>query len=261
MSFTSVTFTNPSSVPTGSAVYVRFVRQSDGKFANQDTETLDTYDAADIADYGLGLVELGTSATWQLTVSAWLPAASYAGYIYRRIGATQAATDPLVGILSTIEWNGSSAADLNTIIAEFAEAIIVVTSPVATDGSISIVQGDSYTTANGRALTWTVATASLPDMTGADVSIGLATPANYVKTGFETPALEVAGTISTNGANTIFTIEFSAAQTAGLSTALDHNCAEAYVYQLRVELGSGELYTIQLGNVAVTKRTLPQPAP
>jgi hypothetical protein len=98
-------------------------------------------------------------------------------------------------------------------------------------------------------------------MAGAAVSIGLATPANYVKTGFETPTLEVAGTITTSGANTIFTIELSAAQTAGLSTALDHNCTEAYVYQLRVELGSGELYTIQLGNVAVTKRTLPQPAP
>jgi hypothetical protein len=261
MSFNTDQISNPTAAPSGSTVYCRFIRQSDGKFANTDTETLDTYDAADIADYGVIAPEIGTSAVYLITIPTWLPAANYVGYYYVRAGATQAVDDQNIGQFLPFFWTGLAAVDLGTIYAEFATAIIIITSPVLTDGSISIVQGDSYTTANGRALTWTVATASLPDMTSADVSIGLATPANYKKTGFETPTLEVAGTITTSGANTIFTIELSAAQTAGLSTALDHNCAEAYVYQLRVELGSGELYTIQLGNVAVTKRTLPQPAP
>jgi hypothetical protein len=260
MSFNTDTLSGPN-IASGETVYCRFIRQSDGKFANTDTETLEAYNAADIADYGVVATEQGTSGVYLITIPTWLPAGNYVGYYYIRAGATQAVDDPQVGQFLPFYWTGTTAVDLGTIYAEFAEAIIVVTSPVATDGSISLVQGDSYTTANGRALTWTVVTASLPDMTGAEVSIGLATPANYKKTGFESPTLEVVGTITTNGANTIFTIELSAAQTAGLSTALDHNCAEAYVYQLRVELSNGQLYTIQLGNVAVTKRTLPQPAP
>jgi hypothetical protein len=260
MSFTTDTLSGPN-IASGETVYCRFIRQADAARANVDTEELEAYNAANIADYGVVAVEDGTSAVYLITIPTWLPAGNYVGYYFVQTGATQAVDDVQVGQFLPFYWNGTEAIDLGTIYAEFSETIIVVTSPVATDGSISLVQGDSYTTANGRALTWTVATASLPDMTGAEVSIGLATPANYKKTGFETPTLEVAGTITTSGANTIFTIELSAAQTAGLSTALDHNCAVAYVYQLRVELSNDQLYTIQLGNVAVTKRTLPQPTP
>jgi hypothetical protein len=257
MSFNTDQISNPTAAPSGSTVYCRFIRQSDGKFANTDTETLDTYDAADIADYGVIAPEIGTSGVYLITIPTWLPAANYVGYYYVQAGAGQAVDDVQFGQFLPFYWTGTTAVDLGTIYAKFATSVIIVASPVDVNGNLRLVQGDDYSTETGRPLTWTVATSSLPSMVGASVSLGLVTNANYNATSFSNPSLTQAGTITEVDANTVFSVALTDEQTAALMTRPTANCAE-YTFQLRVKLASGEFFSIQIGTATITKRVLAQ---
>jgi hypothetical protein len=229
MSFNTDQISNPTAAPSGSTVYCRFIRQSDGKFANIDTETLDTYDAADIADYGVIAPEIGTSAVYLITIPTWLPAGNYVGYYYVQAGAGQAVDDQNIGQFLPFYWNGSSAADIGNI----PESVwnypartltntfgIVSRSPVNQDGDIEIIQGDDYGSTTGRFIEFTVKNYAGPAIAGASATLTLQTTADY-NAGTAGSGLGpiTATSLAMSGADLVIRFEATAAQTGGLESS------------------------------------------
>jgi hypothetical protein len=224
-----------------------------------------TYDDTDRATYAIAMTPgADETSLFTATIPAALTGSTYMPTAFIQDGGSPALTDATARE-GTLNWSGtgvitlySISQQLVAIAAQLAAAVVVVSSPVDTDGNISIVQGDDYTAATGRPLTWTVLTSSLPSLSGASVSLGLVTTPNYNATAFSNPALTQAGTITEVGANTVFTVELTDTQTAALATSVTANCP-SYVFQLRVQLASGLFISIQIGTATITKRVLAQP--
>jgi hypothetical protein len=113
-------------------------------------------------------------------------------------------------------------------------AAITVTSPVSTDGDITIDQGYDYQSADGRALEWTDDDGSWPDLTDAT--------ATFIIEG----ELEVTGTISNPTGPATITVELTAAQTAALtasSTSVDYviECTTAGSHVILIILGEATI--------------------
>lgn len=259
MSFTTDQLTNPSVAPSGSTVYGRIVALTSGQFWDNNASALEAYSAGSIADYAVSAPEISTSGVYLLTIPS-LPAGNYSIYYYLQSGGSPSVSDLFIGqTAAPFYWDGFTGVDLATILAQLASTVIIVSSPVDSDGNLSIVQGDTYSTASGNAITFTVATSSLPSLSGASASFAMVLTTTYNATGFSNPSLgPIAATITTNGSNTIFTVQLTAAQTAALTTAPTANCPN-YTYQLRVTLAGGALFSISLGVATVTKRVLAQP--
>jgi hypothetical protein len=84
---------------------------------------------------------------------------------------------------------------------------VTVTSPVASDGDVELYQGDDYANADGRALAWTNAAGSWPDLTGATVKLVVRAPNGDL--------IQVTGSVVTpTGAGQTVRVELTAAQTA-----------------------------------------------
>lgn len=224
-----------------------------------------TYVDANRATYAIAMTP-GAAETSLFTaaIPAALAGSTYFPTAFIQAGASPALTDE-TAVQGTLNWSGTGVVTLYSIsqqlvaiAAQLAAAVVVVSSPVDTDGNIELVQGDDYTAATGRPLTWTVLTSSLPSLSGASVSLGLVTTPNYNATAFSNPALTQAGTITAVGANTVFSVELTDTQTATLATSVTANCP-SYVFQLRVQLASGLFISIQIGTATITKRVLAQP--
>ena len=224
-----------------------------------------TYADVDRATYAIAMTP-GAAETSLFT--ATIPAA-LTGSVYFPTAFIQGGASPALGDETAekgdLNWSGTAVISLYSlseqliaIAAQLASAVIVVSSPVDTDGNISLVQGDDYSSGTGRPLTWTVLTSSLPDLTGASVYLGLVTKDNYDLTQFINPADTIQGTITEVGANTVFTVALTDEETAALMQALNAGCP-SYVFQLRVQLASGLLFSIQIGTATITKKVLAQP--
>lgn len=110
--------------------------------------------------------------------------------------------------------------------------LITVTGPVASGGAVSVIQGDSYFAADGRALVWTNAAGSWPDLTGAAVNC-------YVYTALPGgPAATFAAAVVTpSGPNQQLRLELTSAQSAALP-------ARAGAFAVRATLASGHVATL-----------------
>lgn len=111
---------------------------------------------------------------------------------------------------------------------------VVVTSPTATDGTITIVQGDDYHSADGRSLDFTFSGA--PSLTGSTPRISLTSP------GATTPSLTVVGSVLSS---TQLRFELTATQTNALTFAT------YYRYDIEATLTSGRKVTLQIGTATV----------
>lgn len=223
------------------------------------------YDDTDRATYAIAMTPgADETSLFTATIPAALAGSTYMPTAFVQAGGSPALTDETARE-GTLNWSGtgvitlySISQQLVAIAAQLAAAVVVVSSPVDTDGNIELVQGDDYTSATGRPLEWTVATSSLPSLSGASVYLGLVTEDNYKLTQFVNPVLTVQGTITGVGSNTVFSMELTDTQTAALMQALNQGCP-SYVFQLRVQLASGLFISIQIGTATITKRVLAQP--
>lgn len=251
----------PSSFLIGKTLYC-IIYNTTGQVWKTTTSAFVTYADADRADYAIAMSP-GASDTARFTCAIpALPGTVAAPVMYQPVVFIQAGASPAItdGMWEPyiLYWNGTDVITELTIynqIAALSASGVTLTSPVLQDGSIQIIQGDSYTTANGRALVWSVPTASIPSMAGATVSFALQTAQAFNALGFTNPVLSVTGSISTSGASTLFTVELTSAQTQALAPQNGQGCP-SYRYQVRVLLSSGELYTIEEGNVTLTKRVI-----
>jgi len=126
---------------------------------------------------------------------------------------------------------------------------ITVTSPVASDGTITITQGDDYAVVDGTEITITKANYTGPLVTDDTVAFRVMTLENY-DAGGEIAALTVVPAVAV-GTDAVFTIQLTAAQTAALGPAPPANKLN-YVYQLVGTSANGKVATEAIGALTVT---------
>jgi len=89
----------------------------------------------------------------------------------------------------------------------FDRAVFAIALDAASDGDVELYQGDDYANADGRALAWTNAAGSWPDLTGATVKLVVRAPNGDL--------IQVTGSVVTpTGAGQTVRVELTAAQTA-----------------------------------------------
>lgn len=125
--------------------------------------------------------------------------------------------DSIVSILAKVNLISSSTA-------------VTVTSPVASDGTITVIRGDDYKNVDGRAISFTLS--NTPDITGATVKL-------YVAQG--TPVFEASGTVTSS---TTCYVELTSANTLSLSPG-------SVSYDLQITLLNGDIITPAQGSFIV----------
>lgn len=188
---------------------------------------LTAYDAATGAD--VSAISVPSAAT--VADAVWdeaLAGHAVAGSAGAALSAAGGAADPLTNAVPGAYASGTAGYVLGAI----NPAAVTVTSPVATDGtSITIIRGDDYANADGRAFTFTGAT--WPTLTAG--SVALIVDVNGTATSY-------AGTVT--GAQAC-RVEMTDTQTSALTPG-------AYDYDLQATLASGNIVTLVQGLLLVT---------
>lgn len=125
---------------------------------------------------------------------------------------------------------------------------ITVSSPVASDGTITITQGDDYAVADGTQITITKTNYTGPLASEDTVAFRLMTLTNY-NAGGEIAALTVAAEVTVE-TDAVFTIQLTAAQTAALGPAPPADKLN-YVYQLIGTSANNKVVTEAIGAFTV----------
>ncbi len=122
-------------------------------------------------------------------------------------------------------------------------------SPIMQNGSITIVAGDDYYNADGRALTWTSPPGVWPNLTAATIAlVGSLSPGT---TGSGSKTYNIAGVVSAGGVGTQSVyVEIPKATTAALAIG-----AMAYDFALIATLSDGHLATLAQGTLTVKAQT------
>lgn len=141
---------------------------------NRSTGALETiwdgsqHPTTEVTDMGI-YARLYTSA--DLVTYTYFAMAKYTGaetldadYVTGALGGDM---DPLNNEVPGTYSSGTAGHALGRITA----AAITVTSPVASSGTVSIIRGDDYLAADGRALDWTDSGGTWPDLTDATITL------------------------------------------------------------------------------------------
>ena len=158
---------------------------------------------------------------------------------YERIHVIPAAADPAaiataVAAVQTTVDGVAAMTDVATSTRAIAGAVISSSSPVTSQGSIEIVQGDAYQSADNRALSFSLTSA--PDLTGATVTLVIS---------WGVDSVSVTGTVANAGAAT----QTVTAQLTSVQTALMPIIGTTY--QLRATLANTNVVTLKRGRVLV----------
>jgi hypothetical protein len=114
---------------------------------------------------------------------------------------------------------------------------VTIVQPVAQDQSLTLIRGDDYSIADGRALQWT---GSFPSLTGATVRLTVSSKRNYQPI-FQSTCTATPG----SGGTWTVTAELTSAQTALLNPS-----DTSYVYDVEAEIGTRHV-TLASGRVRV----------
>ena len=140
------------------------------------------------------------------------------------------AADPLTNTVPGTYASGTAGAALGRI----GSGQVTTTSPVAVSGDVTIVRGDDYNSADGRALDWTDVSAAWPDLTGASVLVTVQTTgsAQWTKAG---------SVVTPTGASKKVRVEPTAADTATFAGGA------SYPFDVQATLSSGRKVTLLRG--------------
>lgn len=170
-------------------------------------------------------------AIWNEAISGHLSAGSTGA----KLNSAAAAGDPwstaLPGSYASGEA-GSILAAINSKTAGISTGTITVTSPVVDADTVTIVRGDDYKNADGRALFATTTFSNAPSLTGGQVAL-------RVKNG--TTIFSKAGAIT--GAAACY-VELTTSETAAFQPG-------NYAFDLQATLSNGDIVTIAQGNFNV----------
>lgn len=140
--------------------------------ANLDTQLGDLPTSTDLTTALAGADDATLAAIAALPDAVWDEAIadhSAAGSAGQAIQAAGAAGDPLLSAVPGSYASGTAGAALGRI----GSGQITTVSPVAQSGDVSVIRGDDYLVADSRALEWTDADASWPDLTSATISVDI----------------------------------------------------------------------------------------
>lgn len=173
-----------------------------------------------LTSFGSLVTDIWEHATRTLTSFGSLPASVW-GYVTRTLTSGGGGGG---GATATEIWTYPA----RTLTAPHTVAVV----PVSNGGKITLRQGDTYNSAENRAITVTIGVTY--DMTDATVR-------------FKGAGLDVAGTITPSGAEWALSVELSSLQTAALKTGL-HN------YEFELTLANGHVVTPVTGLLSVVKQ-------
>src|SRR5258705_12039848 len=163
------------SYTTGQAasLYVVVIRSTDNLYFNDSSDLLESYNASNWTSYARAVTETGASGDYK---SDFPPEVTQAGvYLLsarKKAGGSAAPSDAVVAE-ALLAWDGTkevSVADLYTTLSA-TNVVVTLANPVSSTSEITIIQGDSYYNADGRALEWsTDSSTTWPDLTGATIT-------------------------------------------------------------------------------------------
>lgn len=217
------------------------------KFDSDFFASIWSYASRSLTTYGTLVADVWSYATRTLTAFSFTPTPSNAAdttAIKAKTDRLQfngddevlAATDAVISAdVRVDEFTSNAMSQLRGVTA------IYVTSPVAEDGSLSLIQGDDYFNVDSRALEWINEAGTWPDLTAATVTLRL-------KRENGTPN-SVAGTVITpTGANQKIRVELTSAFTAQLEA-----CAH-WTFEVEATLSNGHDVTLVIGDASVTEQ-------
>lgn len=173
-----------------------------------------------LSSFGTLVTDIWEHTTRTLTSFGSLPASIW-GYVTRTLTSGGGGGG---GATATEIWTYPA----RTLTAPHTVAVI----PVSNGGKVTLRQGDTYNTAENRAITVTIGVTY--DMTDATVR-------------FKGAGLDVAGTITPSGGEWALSVELTSLQTAALKTGL-HN------YEFELTLANGHVVTPVTGLLSVVKQ-------
>jgi len=125
---------------------------------------------------------------------------------------------------------------------------ITVVGPVVSSSAITIISGDDYADADGRALEWTDDAYSGPIETGDTVTFRCERDVHY-GTDEDSSAFEKAGSVVVSGADITIKVELTSAETAAFETGADNK----YVFELELtDVSTSRILTYAQGVMTVT---------
>ena len=140
------------------------------------------------------------------------------------------AADPLTNTVPGTYASGTAGAALGRI----GSGQVTTTSPVAVSGDVTIVRGDDYNAADGRALDWTDVSAAWPDLTGATIAVTVQTTATTTWT-------KAGSVVTPTGSGKKVRVEPTAADTATFAGGA------SYPFDVQATLASGRKVTLLRG--------------
>lgn len=134
---------------------------------------------------------------------------------------------------------GTAGFDIGQTYSRLSSVSINLVSPIATDGTtINIIRGDDYRNQDSRAISFTDAGGTWPDLTGGTVRLITYPPSGS--------GLNVAGTVPNPGTtNQVAHFDLTAAQTTSMPLG-------GYPYHCTATLSNGDVITLVEGEVIVT---------
>ena len=149
------------------------------------------------------------------------------------------------------DWLGStavafpSAASIAAAIQSLGDISFTLVSPVMQNGALTIVRGDDYFNADGRAITWTASGGVWPNLAGATIALVGSLSASAYSSG--TKNYDVAGVVSESGSGTqAVYVELPESVTGSLAVG-----ASAYDFALVATLADGHVATLAQGSLTV----------
>ena len=134
---------------------------------------------------------------------------------------------------------------------------VTLSSPVSSDGAITIIKGDDWPGTAQPAFTFTDYAG--PDLTGGSVELLLVSQENYAAGGSIDAELSVAASSVTQSGQTVtIDLTLTAIQTTALSHTAPPDSRPNYVYQLRATTVSGEVVTLALGTAVIVESINPK---
>jgi len=226
------------------------ITTAEGNIRGADSDTLKTLsDQADLqgtlANQTTLLARIGAfTVTGANTIFGFLKGLmSKAASTPSDVGGTfSAATDSTEAIQEKL-------ATVETYVQRIGTASVNVVAPVASDGDITIIQGDDYLDADSRALEWQNENWTTPSLVGATGKLRLVVQEDY-DVGDNTKDLEVSVAVSMDGTTAVFKVDLTAAQTAALAGSPPGDKYN-YTYQLQVITSGGKKLTIAIGSCYV----------
>lgn len=182
-----------------------------------------------------GNVTVGGYAAGQDPATLVLDAAATdhntAGTVGQRVNAAGGASDPLANPLG-----GYASGTAGGALQHLGTASVAVTSPVVQGGDVSVIQGDSYLALDNRAIEWTDAGGTWPDLAGATALLIL-----HASSGSQALGLAV---VTPSGAGKRLRLELTAGASGGMAS-------RTTPYSIRAALADGSTVTLSRGNWTV----------